>query len=160
MALTCCKCISEADARCLWENQNILAMDVKLENTIFFCCFPYLLWWSEGAFMCFYIRSLRVLLSIGGTHCLLNNGMGWRITFLKSLSRYNSHSMLLSYKGFDMLSFFFFLPSCGICFISLFVFAFDRTCIAFKQWGLISAREAVCQQAQYHLGSGKPVSLS
>lgn len=40
MALTCCKCISEADARCLWENQNILAMDVKLENTIFFCCFP------------------------------------------------------------------------------------------------------------------------
>ncbi|RVX01673.1 Protein EXPORTIN 1A [Vitis vinifera] len=48
----------KADARCLWENQNILAMD--------------------GAFMCFYIRSLRVLLSIGGTHCLLKQRDGMK----------------------------------------------------------------------------------
>lgn len=139
-----CMCILEADALPLGKSQILAGL--------------------KGEFLCFYDRSLRVLLSIGGMHCLLNNGMGWRITSLKSLSRYKIHSMLLCCKSFDILSlssyvFFSLFPSLHLLNFLICLFTFDHTCIAFKQRNLISSGEAVCQQAQYYLGSGKPASF-
>lgn len=39
--------------------------------------------------------------------------------------------------------------------IVIFILVFDLFCIAFKQWCFLPGRKAVCQQVEYHIGSGK-----